>query len=83
MGLMKNVAAAERGDAPDEALELKVPHDDPNVINVRFAGDPDCSADKEAMRAQLRFSGSTSAFRGPHGPVFDDRAAVIVLVCGV
>ena len=32
--------AAEQGDAPDEALELKMPNDDPSVINVRFAGDP-------------------------------------------
>jgi len=28
----------ERGHEPVEALELKVPHDDLGVINVRFAG---------------------------------------------
>jgi hypothetical protein len=32
---------AEQRHAPDEALELKMPEDDPSFINVRFAGDPD------------------------------------------
>jgi len=31
--------AAERGDAPAKALELKELHDDPIFIDVRFAGD--------------------------------------------
>jgi hypothetical protein len=34
--------AAQQGDAPDEALELKVHDPDPGVINVRLAGDPGC-----------------------------------------
>ena len=29
----------------DEALELKMPHNGPGVVNVRFAGDAHCSAD--------------------------------------
>jgi hypothetical protein len=37
--------AAERGVAPVEALELKMLYDGPGIINVRFAGDADCSAD--------------------------------------
>jgi hypothetical protein len=37
--------AAERSDAPDKALELKMLHDDPSFINVRLAGDRNCSAD--------------------------------------
>ena len=37
----------EQGDAPDEALGLKVPEDDLSVINVRFAGDRHCSTDIE------------------------------------
>jgi hypothetical protein len=39
------VLAAEQGVAPVEALELKILHDGLSVVNVRFAGDPDCSAD--------------------------------------
>ena len=34
--------AAEQGDAPVEALELKMLSDDPSVINVRRAGDRRC-----------------------------------------
>jgi hypothetical protein len=34
--------AAERGDAAVEALELKMLHDDPGIINVRLAADPCC-----------------------------------------
>jgi hypothetical protein len=35
--------AAERGDAPDEALCMRMVHDTLSFINVRLAGDPDCS----------------------------------------
>ncbi len=35
--------ATEQRDAPDEALGLKMLHDIPSIINVRLAGDPDCS----------------------------------------
>jgi hypothetical protein len=41
----KQARAAERRDAPVEALELKMLHDIPIVINVRLAGDPACSTD--------------------------------------
>jgi hypothetical protein len=37
--------AAEQGDEPVEALELKILHDDPIVTNVRFADYRHCSAD--------------------------------------
>ena len=40
--------AAERGDAAVEALELKVLHDGPIVINVRLAADRCCSTDMKA-----------------------------------
>jgi predicted RNA binding protein YcfA (HicA-like mRNA interferase family) len=39
------VGAAERGDAPVEALELTMLHDARSVINVRLAGDRRCSTD--------------------------------------
>jgi hypothetical protein len=32
----------EQADAPVEALELKMLHDGPGIINVRLAGDPHC-----------------------------------------
>jgi len=34
--------AAKRSDAPVEALELKMLHDEASVINVRLTGDPGC-----------------------------------------
>ena len=37
--------AAQQDDEPVEALELKMPHDAPGVINVRFAGYRRCYAD--------------------------------------
>jgi len=37
--------AVERGDAPVGALDVKMPHDVPIVINVRAAGDRNCSTD--------------------------------------
>jgi hypothetical protein len=36
---------AEQSDEPDEALELKMLHTGPGLINVRFAGYAYCSAD--------------------------------------
>jgi hypothetical protein len=36
--------AAEQGDAPVEALGLKMLYAIPSFINVRLAGDPACSA---------------------------------------
>jgi len=42
--------AAERGHAPDEALELKMLKDVPIFINVRFAGgDARCWADLRSV----------------------------------
>jgi hypothetical protein len=37
--------AAQQGDEPVEALELKIPLDGTCVIDVRFAGYRQCSAD--------------------------------------
>ena len=41
----RGVLPNKQGDAPDEALELKMLNNNSSFINVRFAGDPDCSAD--------------------------------------
>ena len=41
--------AVQRSDAPDKALELRVLHDGPIVINVRLAGDRACSTDIAGM----------------------------------
>ena len=46
--------AAERGHAPDEALGLKMLKDVPIFINVRFAGDADCSVDQRKGPYPLR-----------------------------
>ena len=46
--------AAQRGDAAVEALELKMLHDGPIVINVCPAGDPDCSVDLSRKRQEKR-----------------------------
>jgi hypothetical protein len=37
--------AVQQRDAPVEALELKMLQAPPAFINVRLAGDPDCSTD--------------------------------------
>jgi hypothetical protein len=42
--------AAERGLAPDKALELKMAQDAPIFINVRFAGEARCSVDVSALK---------------------------------
>jgi hypothetical protein len=42
---MRGARAAEQGDAPVGALDLKMLHDGPSFINVRAAGDRGCSAD--------------------------------------
>jgi hypothetical protein len=39
--------AIEQRDAPDEALGLKMAQNGLGVVNVRFAGDRDCSADHQ------------------------------------
>ncbi len=45
--------AAQRGDAPDEALALKILHNALGVINVRLAGDPGCSTDSDEETVDL------------------------------
>jgi hypothetical protein len=44
--------AAEHGHAPDDALELKMFEDYPFFINVRFAGDLQCSTDMTRNRGE-------------------------------
>ena len=46
--------ATEQRDAPVGALELKVLHDAPSIINVRAAGDRDCSVDLSRRRPEKR-----------------------------
>ncbi len=41
----RTAGAVQQRDAPDEALGLKMLRNDLRFINVRFAGDPGCSAD--------------------------------------
>jgi hypothetical protein len=38
----------EQGDEPVEALQLKMPYHCFGFMNLRFAGDPDCSTDMRA-----------------------------------
>jgi hypothetical protein len=58
--------AAERSDEPVEALELKMPYDDPNFINVRFAGYRFCSpADASPNGNRPDGHGAAAAFVTP------------------
>ena len=53
-------AAVEQGVAPVEALELKMLHDVPIVINVRLAGERCCWADT-GVNEGTRRSGNTAS----------------------